>query len=56
MTQIARALRLTLTNRRPIYVLRMGEVGGTIAQLKKSANLGRINVAFGRDDDDPYTH
>ena len=56
MTQIARALRLSLTNNRPIYVLRMGEVGGTIAELKESANFGRINVAFGHDDDDPYTH
>ena len=48
------ALQMLLTDNRFFHMLRMGEVGGTTAQPKEIADLGSIDVAFGRDDDDPY--
>ena len=44
---------MSLTSNRPPHMLRIGEVGGTIAQPKEPANLDSIDVAFGHDDDDP---
>ena len=41
------------TDNRTPHILRMGEVGGTIAQPKEPADLGSIDVAFGLDDDGP---
>ena len=45
---------MPLTDNGPLHMLRMGEVGGTIAQLTEPADLGSIDVAFGHEHDHPY--
>ena len=45
---------MSLTDNRSLHMLRMGELGGTIAQPKEPANFAGIDLAFGHDDDDPY--